>query len=209
MNENPYTEVSGRLPKFFEKIQTTGIPNVVDSKWLASIGYKSKADVTILRVLRSMDFIDKDGKPTERWKNYRDRKSAPKIIAQAVKDNYSELFSTYPDANKRSPSELKSFFAPQMNVSDATLNKVVATFNALVSISDFGASNDLESEKIPILSDNSNFPNEQNGKTQNDYDQKPEGLYTLNINIQLTLPITTDEKVYDELFKSLKKNLFP
>jgi len=32
---------------------------------------------------------------------------------------------------------------------------------------------------------------------------------TVNINIQLTLPATDDESVYDKLFASLKRNLFP
>lgn len=209
MSENTYTEISGKLPKVFEKIQGAGLPTTVDSKWLASIGFKSQADSTILKVLKSIDFVDNNNKITERWKNYRDRSNARKVLGKAIKVGYSELFETYPDANKRSPTELKSFFSTHVKLSDATINKVVATFNALVTISDFDDSEEPTNQTISTSLNQNSYSHELISKSTNQENQKPEGLYTLNINIQLTLPITTDQNVYDELFKSLKKNLFP
>ncbi len=209
MNEFPYTEITGKMPSFFERIKITGIPTLVDARWLTSIGYKSRADKSILRVLRTIDFVDNNGKPTERWKSYRDRSSAAKVLGQAVKDGYADLFLTYPDANSLSSSELKSFFSSRLSHSEATLNKVVTTFKTLVSISDFSDSDEMSVSDNSTMSESPASLQDLTDKTVVENPPKPEGIYTININIQLTLPITTDQEVFDELFKSLKKNLFP
>jgi len=81
----PYHNNAAQLPKLFTAIQSIGIPPVVDTKLLASVGLKSGASYT-LRILRALGLIDDAGVPTPRWKAYRDAKAAPKTLALWIRE---------------------------------------------------------------------------------------------------------------------------
>lgn len=100
MADFPYTSVTGKLKSFFEKIGQLGVPDTVDKKWIGSIGMKASNDPTIIPVLKFIGFIDQSGKPTDRWKNYRDKTRSRIVLAEAILDGYAELFKTYPDAHR-------------------------------------------------------------------------------------------------------------
>ncbi|AIG98681.1 hypothetical protein AFULGI_00019300 [Archaeoglobus fulgidus DSM 8774] len=79
-----------------------------------------------------------------------------------------------------------------------TIEKMIQTFKALCELADFESN----SEEYPH---NEVVPSRE-GLTTLMEKQTPKGL-TINVNIQLQLPATTDEEVYDKLFRSLKRNL--
>ncbi|WP_230972168.1 DUF5343 domain-containing protein [Archaeoglobus neptunius] len=196
MSNFPYTTVPGKLKKFFKIIQETNVPEKVTQRWLAALGFKSSNDRTIVGLLKDLGFIDASGIPTETWNNYRNRELAPKIMASAIKRAYQQLFDTYPDAHRKDKEALKNFFAAQTNLASNTIDRIILTFKALCELADFE-----ETESVT-----------QNAKMDKSLTRPPtiklptHGL-AININIQLQLPATNDEEVYDKLFRSLKRNL--
>jgi len=198
MAEFPYTTVPGKIKPFFQKIQEAGLPSKVTQKWINSIGFTSSNDPSIIPLLKKLGFIDRSGVPTELRARYRDKDLAPKVMAEAIKNAYKELFETYPDAYRKDKEALRNFFASQTGKAENTIEKMIQTFKALCELADFESN----SEEYPH---NEVVPSRE-GLTTLMEKQTPKGL-TINVNIQLQLPATTDEEVYDKLFRSLKRNL--
>lgn len=204
MVDFPYTQVTGKLKSFFEKIQQVGIPPIVDKEWLASIGFSASNDYRIIAVLKFIDFVDQAGKPTDRWSKYRDKSRARKVLAEAIQKGYTELFQTYSDAYQRKNDELKSYFGTSTKGGAQVISYTVTTFKNLCEMADFS---DVAKE-APMFKELT--PSQETevdlGATKNIIQGLGTGI-TININIQLSLPDTTDETVYDKFFAALKKHL--
>jgi len=87
-----YTNKVGTLKEFLEKIKSKAIrvPEKVNRDYLKSLGYKSSNDFTIIRVLKSINFIDASNVSTQNLKDF--RVNSGEIMARALKKTYSELF---------------------------------------------------------------------------------------------------------------------
>lgn len=216
----PYVSAVTRLKPFFAKIQDLGTPPSVTQKWLLAIGFTSTNDRRLQAVLKFLNFTDESGKPTPRWGAYRDKGRAKNVMATALREAYAEVFHTYPDAYQRSDSELRNFFSSRTGTAGDTAGKMVATFKLLCELADFSA--------VPVATTAGTAhqdaaPNGAGGDMANGAangasgGMADAGLHTitrnvgtgvtLNINIQLTVPDTTDENVYDNFFAALKKHL--
>lgn len=185
-----------------DRIQQAGRPEVVDKKWLASNGFKSTSDASIIPLLKFIGFIDHSGKPMDRWVQYRDRDRAPLVLGQAIEEAYSDLFQVFPDAPQRSAEELANFFRSRSKAGEQAISKMVSSFKALCNL---GAlrSTPATGADVPCSTDKAGTTPATPELTR----RSPAGI-TININLQLTLPETTDETVYDKLFASLRRHLF-
>lgn len=226
MAEYVYITTPAKLKEFLSHIQSSGVPPELTYKTLASFGLKSSNDRPIIKVMKFIGFATESGVPTDLWKKYRDRQSAPKVLGQAIQSSYSDLFSMYPDAHKRDTTTLKNFFAANTAFADRSLAAIVGTFRALCELADFGAQIDHEqkqaiADRVGPVDDDSesatstavhilastqaqtrdSMPPEVHSQLKS-----PQGL-NLNINIQLHLPATQDGEVYDKLFEALKRHL--
>lgn len=196
MSEIPYTPLTKKINKYFDKIQEVRVPEKVSTSWLKDLGFKSGNDAYILRILKYIKFIDSSGVPTEFWKNYKDPIKAKTVLAKAIKQGYKELFSTYADAHKKDQKTLYAFFSSKTGKAKSTVNRMVNTFINLCQLADFEA----------VLSGNEGRPQGAEGIKGQRTLALPSGV-TLNVNIQLALPATDDASVYDKIFKALKDNL--
>lgn len=232
MTKYPYLVAHTRLKPFLTKIQSVGMPSVVDKKWRTTIRYGSPNDGRMLPLIEFIGFIDSNGKPNDRWQAYRSTSRAKQVMAQGIREGYADLFHTYPDAYERSDADLADYFRSASDSGDATINRMVTAFRLLCDMADFTAENgaSVVSEASKIVQDTSvagDVPVDMptgaaNGATNDSVNGATNGAteagihsitrtlatgVTLNINIQLTVPDTTDEKVYDNFFAALKKHL--
>jgi len=201
MGDFPYTQVPAKLKFLLVKIPDVGIPDTVDKKWLSAIGMQATNAPTIIPVLRFIGFVDQSNKPTERWMRYRDKSRAGKVLAEGVLEGYAELFQTYADANRRSHEELRAFFNTKTTAGASAVAKIVTTFKTLCELADFQGVSVAGPpvQSVQLTQDGLGAPTEITKELGS-------GV-TVNINVQLTLPDTTDESVYDRLFAAMKKHL--
>jgi len=203
MSETPYTVLAGKIKTYFDKFQQAGVPQKVDAGWLKSIGcWAGGNDNYILTVLKYIGFIDSSNAPTELWKSYKDPTKARTTLAKGIREGYKELFDTYPDANRKDKDTLYAFFSAKTGKAKKTVTYMVNTFTGLCQLADFGAE-EYKKEQKEMLGEG-----EEKGKKKLQMmTQIPEGL-VVNMNIQITLPITEDAKVYENIFKALREQLF-
>jgi len=201
MREYPYATVISKIPDLFEKIKTTGQPPKVNFDWLKTIGFKSSNDRRLIPILKAINFIDSKGNPTDKWLKFR---ADSGILAQGILEGYEELFNVYPDAWKRNKNELFDFFSTKTMAGNQVINKMVGTFIELCKIADFSK---IDYSATPIIQGTDQEEiNDIKVNSQKHIKNFDKGI-VININIQLTVPETTDEKIYDKFFEALKKHL--
>jgi hypothetical protein len=199
----PYITNPASLRKFLEKIRTVGVPEKVSMVYLNSLGFKSTNDRPIIATLKFLGFVDSSGSPKPFWLQYRAKETAGAVLASAIRKGYSDLFSTYADADRKDNEALRNYFSTHTKVGEGALNLIVRTFKTLCEAADFAAD--------PPKTDTTEITN--TGDKQNNV-TLPGKLKTqtgpaININIQLQLQATEDPKVYDNFFAAMKKHLFP
>ena len=199
MEKAPYTPNPKNVKRFFETIRSLGIPTKVNQAYLPSIGFRSANDRYLIGLSKSLGFVDSGGKPTPKWSDFKDKNKAPKVMADAIKTTYADLYSTYPDAEQKDDDTLQNYFASTSGVADNVARLMVRTFKTLCELADFEA---------VAVEEYVTTPTAPAGEKVSEI---PLGMkpITLNINIQLQLPATEDATIYEALFSALKKNLFP
>ncbi len=193
----PYVHNTGNLKSFLGKIPEIGIPEKVTQNYLVSIGFKSTNDRQIISVLKFIGLIESTGIPSDLWNKYRVKSKSGIMLAQAVKKAYSDLFTLYPDANRKDNEALRDFFSSNTSVGEKAIQVIIKTFRALVEMADFESDDsivmptEIESNQTPLKSTT----------------VKNSAGVTVNINIELTIPETDNPKVYDLFFEAMKKHI--
>lgn len=198
-----YVTTIGKLKDFLQKIRTTGTPPKCTAKWLSMTGFTSSNDRLFLPVLKELGLIQQDGTPSDLWKQYRGPNHR-EVLANCIKQAYTSLFNTYPDACKQDRATLTSFFNAETGKSMKTVTCIVSTFLGLCELADFGS---------VVLANMEGNPSDNSKTTVIDSEEHnmvstlTKGIPAINININLALPESKDAEVYEKLFSSLSKHI--
>ncbi|MCU0465977.1 MAG: DUF5343 domain-containing protein [Anaerolineae bacterium] len=215
MAEFPYINTPNKLIEFFSKIPGMGVPDTVSTNWLPTIGFGSKNYRPIVSILKHIDFINTNGKPTESWRAYRDSSQSKKVMANGIKTAYKELFRLYPDAHKKTEQELKNFFRPKSSGGDQVVGGIVSTFKALCSLADFDTSDtpipESSSTPHPIMPPSSIPSNSV--PTNSVANLSPQNVPqsnspSLHIDIQIHISSDASAEQIDKIFESMAKHLY-
>jgi hypothetical protein len=198
-----YINNTGSLASFLETIKTAGVPERVTFEFLKTLGFKSSNDRPIISIMKAIGFLDANGKPTEQYKRYRSY-DGPKVLAEAVRNAYADIFLAHTEAQNLSLEKLKGIIASKTAKGEATVQRIAKTFQVLSKASDFSEA----------LSEPDESPGESAFELQPSLQTltgtpPPVHLKTpsFHFNIEIHLPTTTDITVYNAIFKSLKENL--
>jgi hypothetical protein len=166
---------------------------------IKSLGFKSTNDRALLPILKGLGFVDGSGGPTERRATFRSNHKV--ALADGIREHYAKLFLLYPDAYQKDNEALHSFFSSNTSVGEGALKYVIGTFRTLCSLAAF----DQPSVASPIPATPALGTPAAIVHTQPVLTSGPG--WTVNINVQLTLPENADSKTFDDFFKAMKKNL--
>lgn len=214
-----YLTTVKNLKPIFEAMQSAQAPEKFTTRFLVSIGFSTSGDRLIIGVLKSLGFLESDGKPKERYFQFLDQTQSEKVLAEGIREAYADLFKIRTDAEKLSNSEVinKSKTLSQGSMSESVLKKFAMTFTSLVKLADFsdpikhvfpkGDTDDEErveekmTEEVAAAAglEETSFVGRKRGNTAN--------LSGIHYNIQIILPATRDTAIYNAIFKSLKDHL--
>lgn len=200
-----YLTSTKNLEGIFSAIQGAQAPEKFTISFLESLEYKSTSDRLIIGVLKSLSFLDDSGKPKERYFRYLDQTQSAKVMAEAVRDAYQDLFKVNVKAHELSKQEVINKFKTlgQGQITDSVLDKMAMTFTSLVKLGDF------QSPAATVTPQSSSTeqlkPEEHVDRTVQGH--SPVKLGGLVYNIQIVLPESRDPAVYDALFASLRRHI--
>lgn len=203
-----YLITTKNVEPFFNSIITAKAPENFTQKFLESLEFKSTNDRLFISLLKGLGFLDVNAAPTERYFKFLDQTESKKVLAEAIKEAYEDLFSVNTKANTLTTEEVKNKLRTltQGKYSEDVLRYMSNTFTALVSYADWAE------VKKPQDQKKDNNPDTQEPQVPR-IDERKEGvksadmLNQLHYNIQIHLPESRDPAVYDVLFKALKQHL--
>lgn len=213
-NDLPFTASAPSLIRFLSHMQTSGVPTKLDRTYLKSVGFKSGNDNYIIGVLKRLGFVSATGVPETRWRSYRDKNIAPKLLAKGITEAYDDLFAIYPDAYRKDEEALRNWVRSVTEYDEVKVGQAVKTFQALAGLADFESLPAGANPGAPVAAEPSVsvahvstplVPDGVPATTPN----PGAGVPSFNINIELHLPSTADAETYDKFFAAMKKHLFP
>lgn len=202
-----YLTSAKNLGPILNAIRGAQAPEKFTLGFLESLDFKSSSDRLIIGVLKSLGFIDSDGKPTDRYFRYLDQSQSGAVLAEGIRSAYADLFQVNTSANKLSRNDLINKFKTlsQGQLSDSVLDKLALTFTELVKLADFSTYSDNRTatdarQTVDMLGEEELI--EKRNVTGSNVK-----LGGLHYNIQIILPMTRDTKIYDAIFRSLREHL--
>lgn len=203
------TPSQSSLTRFMKHIHEAGVPAKVDTGYLKSVGFKSGNDSYLVPILKSIGFLSSGGVPENRWRSYKDRKRAPAVLAEGVKQCYSNLFAVYPDAYRKDDEAIRNWVRSQTDFDEVKVGYAVATFKTLCGLASFDGLADEPAAKVEASAVVTPAAPVVVASPQIQGRQAAPGQPIININIELHLPPSQDGASYEKLFESMKKHLFP
>lgn len=212
-----YLMTTKNLEPFFNSLITAKAPDVFTQKFLENLEFKSTNDRLYIGLLKGLGFLDPNGAPTERYFKFLDQSQSKKVLAEAIQEAYADLFAVNVKANELSVAEVKNKFRTltQGKNSENVLALMANTFKALVDYAEWAPE---VQKKTPKKEDETKKPQgasvlpvaekPEEGDEQEEEDSAKLHKTQLHYNIQIHLPESRDQAVYDAIFKSLKKHLF-
>lgn len=196
------------VPAMFEAIQNAGVPERFTHEFLKQLGFASSNDRSVIPVMKSLRFLDENGAPTSRYRDFRDPSMAGGVMAEALRDAYGDLFKIHENANALPGPQLKGAFLRLSEKGDSVAEKLTATFRALAKLADWAPGAGAATKPVESSDDPEGVP------TPGDESQAPAappparlGLApALHHDVHVHLPTTTDVKVYDAIFRSLREH---
>lgn len=202
MLSRKYLNSVKNLPSIMDKIIEGTAPDKFTTEHLKKIGFSSSNDRAVVGLLKDLGFLSDDGTPTQRYHDFRNSALSKKVLGEALKEAYSDIFHLNEKPTPSDRSAIAGLFKSTHNVSDQVAGFMANTFITL-----------LEKADISSAKAKKNLPDaeEELKKTnhKNEFIQEPTIPIVPNLryNIEIHLPATKDIEVYNAIFKSLKAHL--
>jgi len=178
----PTLQSLDKLEVFFKIIRSASIPPKFTYRYLAKLGFASSNDRNFISLLRKLGFIDNKNVPTQKYSLLRDITLFKEILGQQVLFFYKDIFEIDTNALFVPEDVLLGYFGRLSSQDSKFLKNAVSLFLKLGTLASF----EVLAQKKHI---------------------KEVSISKPKINLNITLPTTTDEKVYESLFRHLKKLL--
>ncbi len=216
----------GQLSKLFETLRQGQAPDKFNREFLKDIGFKSSNHHAFIPLLKGLGFLTSDGTPTQRYKEFLDSTKWKKVIAEAVREAYGDIFVIKSTPGKGDIKLISGKYKSTYNISEISAERAARTFIALLDISDkdvlYGkeklasfhektaaplAETEVKSteEQLTMLPIGASAP--PVGAAVAEVAPSAQSVVGLHYNIQIHLPATKDVEVYNAIFKSLREHL--
>lgn len=198
---NRPTQIHNQLPKVFKALREGVAPDQFTRQYLKDLGFGGSNFRVVIPLLKDLDFLTSDGLPTDRYREYLDASQSEKILGEALREAYSDIFTITKNPTKADRTKIAGKFKSTFNLSDLQSERAANTFLALVEMADLegeqeGHANQINAggQEIPHL------PTKESEKTSG-------RIIGLKYDIAIHLPATKDIEVYNAIFKSLREHL--
>jgi len=210
-----YLTSTKNLPAILNAIQTAKAPPKFTQRFLESLEFKSPNDRLVIGVLKALKFLSDDGSPTSRYFAFLDQTQASRVLADGIQEAYEDLFQINKNAQTLQKNEVmnKMKTLSQGQLSESVLDKMSLTFAELCKLADFSsppAATSVVEIKVATEEKNENAETKSEATTTASARAGGDGKIRVDglvYSIQIVLPESRDQAVYDALFRSLREHL--
>lgn len=192
-----YLPSAKNLKAILDKIIEGAPPERFTLEHLSGIGFPSSNDRAVIPLLKDLGFLSADGIPTQRYLEYRDRSRSKRVLGQALRESYSDLFVINENITKKDKEAVVGKFKSTYGNSDTVADRQAATFFALLDHADIAGSEQPKPSFTPA----------PNGGEKEGHPSDGRRPIHLNYKIEINLPATRDIEIFNAIFKSIKEHL--
>jgi hypothetical protein len=203
----PYLASPGSIKSALEKIRAAATPERVTGDFVSTkLQIKGGTGAAIPPYLKKVGFVASDGAPTDLYKRFRNHATSGAAVADAVKIGYRELTQANEYFFDLNDKDLLALIVQVTGAeSDSQVAKLtLSTLKALKAFADFEGKSGAE-EVVA----NSTVSSEGPTSTPHTFPVQAVGRVGLNLSytINLNLPATSDQAVFNAIFRSLREHL--
>lgn len=204
-----YLTSTKNVPAILTTMQQAQAPKTFSVTFLNNLGFKGNADRLFIGMMKALGFLEPSGAPTQRYFEFLDQTQSGRVLADAIREAYADLFELNVNAHKMTRDEVKNKLKTltQGQFSDDVLAKMASTFVALAEQADFEAV-ESATPPPPREEDERAAPRPQGPDVPARAAVQKHSPLELVYNIQIQLPESRDPAVYDALFRALRTHLF-
>jgi uncharacterized protein DUF5343 len=204
-----YLITTKNLEGFLNAIKSARAPERFSNSFLKQLDYGSSNDRLFIGLLKSLGFLDESAAPTKRYYEFLDQTQSGRVLANAIREAYEDLFAVNTQAQQMSVEEVKNKFRTltQGQKSENVVNLMANTFNALSELADWEAppvqaqtQSSVQPAESPIEKPPATTVNRPGIQGAS------EGMQ-LHYNIQIHLPESRDPAVFEAIFQALRTHL--
>lgn len=186
-------------------------PERFSIKFLENLGFTSTNDRLFVGILKDLGFLNRDGTPQARYFSFIDRSQSKQVVAEGIREAFSDLFAINTKANdftvEEARNKLRTLYAGKKT--DLVIGNIAKTFRALCDYADFSGTPIPRNISVP---DSSTAELKPNSIDETSQEERPAAsgkirVSAMQYHINIVLPDTRDQAVYDAIFKSLRDHL--
>jgi len=206
MSNLPYVSSPGNILRALNGIKAAAVPSKVNQDFVKTIlKISGGSGDQMTSFLKKIGFASVDGTSTENYIKFRNPNSTGYAAAIAIKHAYAPLYRRNEFVHAVDDKELLGLVVEETGQAhDAPAVKLTVTcFKNLKTFAEFDGPNRLIE---PRQADDGSIRLENNDNSSSALQRTGIGLnlgYTININ----LPATTDQAVFNAIFRAIKQNL--
>lgn len=209
MSALPYTPTPGNIDKALLGIRSAQVPERVSQDFVKAIlKIPGGSGDRMTTYLKQLGFAKADGAPTQLYTRFRNPTSSGAAVAAAIRHAYAPLYVRNEYMHQLSDDELTGLVVEETgNAPDSGAVKLtVSCIKRLKAYAKF--EHPKESDNTGPLLD-APKPTSDVRPESHPANGVPTGRLALNLGytINLNLPATSDQAVFNAIFKSLKENL--
>lgn len=206
----PYVTSPGNIEKALAGIKSASVPERVTQDFVKTIlKIPGGSGDQMTAFLKKIEFAQPDGTPSELYKKFRNPSTSGSSVARAIRRAYAPLYVRNEFMHSLGDDDLLGLIVEETGLPHDS-NPVKMTFASLKALkkhADFGNHTDAEivqddEQRTPPL------PKLKSTDHHNPIHKQPESIgLNLGYTINLNLPATSDQAVFNAIFKSLKEHL--
>jgi hypothetical protein len=208
-----YTMKAGSIPAYFDAMLDAQPPERFSLKFLENLGFTSTNDRLFIGILKDLGFLNRDGQPQQRYFEFMDRSRAKAALADGIREAYADLFAINTKANEftvqDAKNKLRTLYAGKKT--DLVIGHVARTFRSLCDYADFSSESTVRKDRPPAEDSHDQSSSEQIPPTRHTSDESSTSgkikVAGLQYHINIVLPDTRDQAVFDAIFRSLRDHL--
>lgn len=207
----PYLAASGTLKRALERLIDASRPDKFNADFMENVlKLSGGAARGTIPIMKKMGFLSSDAAPTDLYAKFRTEGGRPTAALAGLRNGFPEIFKRSEYAHTVDDNKLRDIILEITGLkgSDPVAQAIKSTFNVVKSFIPVGA-------VLTSSDDDASFQDELAGTTasHNGHGEvvrnigsgsKPVGLV---YNINIVLPETSDLKVLNAIFRSIRENL--
>lgn len=203
----PYVASPGSIKTALERIRSAATPERVTKDFVTTVlQIKGGTGGNIPPFLKRIGFVGSDGAPSDLYRRFRNPATGGAAVAEAIRIGYKDLLQVNEHFYRLSDKELLALIVQVTGV-EADNRAAALTLSAIKTLKSFA---DFDAvEQASELREQQVVPEPALRTVTLPIHQPGNGQLGLNLSytINLNLPATADQAVFNAIFRSLKEHL--